>query len=275
MMRRIGYALLSAVLIALVAVFVVRALRVNPHTLPRLDEAPEALVGLSCERGLAAAQQLTKGGALEHARLAYLWLIQQCDESTILPDVLLEAGSLFGHLQRRPAEARAAYEQFLERFPDHPGAADATYHLAKLEIDAGNYAAAAASLTALAERYPDSERRESARFLAEEAAELLAAERQSRRTIGGQLAAMVPNNLASLLAVMLAIGPAVLQTVRQGRRDAAGGTVRWPWLVPVLVITLTLLNNLMNNVDNARRNTLVMEKLDRLLESNAQTPGNK
>jgi hypothetical protein len=35
------------------------------------------------------------------------------------------------------------------------------------------------------------------------------------------------------------------------------------------------LNSVINNVDNARRNALVMEKLDRLLESESGLPGDR
>lgn len=272
MFRRLCYAGLTAALVVLIALFAIRALRGKRHALPSVGAVPEAIAGLSCESGLAAARQLTEGGALDHARLAYLWLIEHCDDSPILPDALLEAGSLFGHLLGRPSEAQAAYAMFLERFPEQDGAADATYHLAKLEIDAGEYSAAAAHLTALADRYPGGRHAESARFLAAEAVEMLEAERHSRRTVGGQLNALVPNNPWSLLALLVAIAPSVISTMRQARRDAAVGTVRWPWLIPAIIVGLTLFNSVLNNVDNARRSTLVMDKLDRLLEAQARVP---
>jgi hypothetical protein len=271
MIRRLSYAGLTAALVTLIALFAVRALRGERHSLPSIDTVPEALAGLSCENGLAAARQLTTGGALEHARLAYLWLIEHCEEP-VLPEALLEGGSLFGHLLGRPAEAEAAYAMFLERFPGRDGAADATYHLAKLEIDAGEYASAAAHLTALADRYPGGRHEQSARFLAAEALEMLEADRRAQRTVAGQLGALVPNNPWSVLALLLAIAPSAISTLRQARRDWAGGTVRWPWLVPAVIIGLTLFNSILNNVDNARRNTLAMEKLDRLLEARAQVP---
>jgi len=47
------------------------------------------------------------------------------------------------------------------------------------------------------------------------------------------------------------------------------------WFIPTTVIALTLLNSIINNVDNTRRNALVMEKLDRLLESEAELRGNR
>jgi hypothetical protein len=96
---------------------------------------------------------------------------------------------------------------------------------------------------------------------------MLAANQRSQRTATGQLWALVPNNVVSLLAVLAAIGPSAIQTMRQARRESA----RWRWMVPALVVGLTLLNSIINNVDNARRNALVMEKLDRLLQSQ-ETP---
>ena len=270
--RRLGYAALTVLLLALIGVFVARTWRSDRPELPSV-EAPPEMAGWSCDDGLLTARGLTRSGKLEEARRAYLWLIERCEASSVEPDALLEAGSLLGHLMDRPAEARAAYEMFLQRFPIHPDVPDALYHLARLEIDAGDYPAAVAHLTALADRYPDDPHQESARFLAEEAAGLLAADRRSQRTLGGQLAALVPNNLASVLVLLLAMAPSVIQTVRQARRDAAGGSVRWPWVIPLVVIGLTLCNSVLNNVDNARRNKLVMDKLDRLLESQAHKAG--
>jgi hypothetical protein len=272
MRRRIGYALLTALPALLIVVFVARSCGRDRAALPSVAERPEVIAGLPCDAALSAARQLVKGGALEHAQTAYLWIVEHCDDPSLLPDALLEAGSLFGHLLDRPQLAAAAYATFLRLFPTHEGAADATYHLAKLEIDAGNYAAAVAHLTALTRRYPAGRHAESARFLAGEAAEMLAADRRSQRTVAGQVSALVPNNLLSVLALMVAIAPSVIQTVRQAKRDTASGAVRWPWLVPAIVILLTLFNSALNNIDNARRNTLVMDKLDRLLEAQAQLP---
>jgi hypothetical protein len=100
---------------------------------------------------------------------------------------------------------------------------------------------------------------------------MLASERRSRGTATGQLSALVPNNLFSVLALLIAIGPSAIQTLRQAKRESASGRF-WRWAVPALVIALMLLNGAINNIDNARRNTLVMEKLDRLLESEARLP---
>ncbi len=270
-MRRLSYALLTAALVILVALFGARVWRGESQTLPRVDAPPE-IAGRSCADGLQKARELTRSGALDRARVAYLWLIGHCDDSPVLPDALLEAGSLLGHLMQRPSEARRVYRMFLRRFPSHPGAADATYHLAKLELDAGDYADAVVHLTALAHSWPGSAHAESAKFLAAKAAHMLAADRRSQRSAAGQVAALVPNNILSLLALLLAIGPSAIQTLRQAKHESAASRARLRWMIPALVIGLTLLNNLMNNVDNARRNALVMEKLDRLLESQSQMP---
>ena len=272
-MRRVAYAVLTVALVALVVVFGARLWRHDVRTLPTVA-APNELAGQSCAAGLQTARELTWRDDLDAARRAYLWLIQQCDGSAELPDALLEAGALFGFRMQRPAEARRAYEMILRRFPDQPAAADATYHLAQLELDAGEYAPAVVNLTALAERDPNGPHEESAKFLAARAAELLAANQRSQRSATGQIAALVPNNLLSLFALLVAIGPCAIQTLRQAHRESDTPT-RWRWLIPGLVIGLTLMNSVINNIDNARRNTLVMEKLDRLLESDSGLPAHR
>jgi hypothetical protein len=272
-MRRLCYALLTAALVGLLVLFGTRAWKGDVRTLPTVAAPPE-IAGRSCADGLQTARELTWRENLDEARDAYLWLIAHCDGSPVLPDALLEAGALFGYRMQRPVDARHAYEAFLRRFPDQPGAADATYHLAQLEIDAGDYASAVVHLTTLAERDPNGSHEESAKFLAARAAEMLAADRRSQRTAAGQVAALVPNNLLSMLALLVAIGPSAIQTLRQAHRESTSPT-RWRWMIPGLVIGLTLLNSVINNVDNARRNALVMEKLDRLLESESGLPGDR
>lgn len=270
-MRLIVYTLLTA-LLTLGAVFAMHWWGARPASLPVVAAPPE-IAGASCAQSIVKARELTRRGALDPARLAYLWVIEHCGDSPVLPDALIEAGSLFAHLLQRPAEAQQAYDMFLHRFPTHAGAADATYHLAKIEIDAGDYAAAVANLTRLVQRHPDSAHTESARFLAAKAAELLVANQRSQRTVVGQLAALVPNNIFSLLALLAAIGPAAIQTVRQARNDSAPD--RWSRIIPIAIVGLTLVNYLINNVDNARQNERVMEKLenlDKLLNASAYAP---
>jgi hypothetical protein len=75
----------------------------------------------------------------------------------------------------------------------------------------------------------------------------------------------------SLLALVAAIGPASIQAVRQSKTDK-----RWRRVLLGIVIGLTLVNYAMNNVDNARKNNQVMEKLeklDRLLNASARPAG--
>jgi hypothetical protein len=273
MIARVGYTLLAIGLLTLAGVFAFRLHRGRQRVLP-VVEAPAEVAGRSCEQGIEKARDLTKSAALERARLIYLWLLSHCDNSSVLPDAMLEAGSLFGHLLHQPREARLVYQQFLRRFPNHPEAGDVTYHLARLEIERGNYTAAVAHLTTLAQRYPDSWHEESAKFLAAKAAEMLAAEKRSRHTVLGQLRQLVPNNLVSLLALLTALGPTVIQTVSKLRESAKTGLHR-RWALPTLIVGLTVLNYVVNNVDSARQNQLLMEKLDRLGGGTVQAEANE
>ncbi len=236
-------------------------------------EAPAEVAGRSCEQGIAKARELTTSAAFDRARLVYLWFLRHCKSSASLPEAMLEAGSLLGHLAYQPREAQRVYAEFLRRFPAHPEAGTATYHLARLEIDAGDYTAAVGHLTALAQRYPHSWHEESAKFLAAKAAEMLAADRHRRRTVLGQLTELIPNNLVSLLALLTAIGPSVSQTLSKARGESPSHRPRVRWVIPSLIVGLTLLNYLINNVDSARRNRIVMDKLDRLAAVGVQLRG--
>lgn len=232
-------------------------------------EAPREIAGRSCESALDTARELTKNAALERARLAYLWLATHCDDSAVLPDALLEGGSLLGYLMQRPREAQRLFEEFLDRFPARLDAGVALYHLAKLEIDSGDYAAAVAHLKLLSERYPNSPREQSAKFLAVIVGEMLAAERRSQRTFLGQIAATVPTNFLSFLALLTALGPALVQAASKARRRSANSGTRFAWVIPSVVIGLTLLNYVVNNIDSARRNRMLMEELNQLSEARA------
>jgi hypothetical protein len=246
----------------LAAAFGLRLCAQREQPLPTIAELPE-LDGRSCDEGLAKARELTKAAALDRARLAYLWLFSHCNDSPIQPEAMLEAGSLLGHLLQRPGEAQQVYQDFLSRFPTHPQADDATYHLAKLEIDAGNYTAAVGHLTALAQRYPNSAHQESARFLASKAAEMLAADRNTFRTLPGQLSNLVPNNPLSFIVLLAAVGPVVIDWVSRAKRERR-------WLLPSIVIALTLLNYAINNFEAIQKNTQLMERFVRLAAPGAQ-----
>lgn len=274
MIARVCYALLAFALLALTAIFAVRVYRERRESLP-VVQAPPEVAGQSCAAAIETARHLTKSGALDRARLAYLWLLGHCESSPTLPHAMLEAGSLFGHLLRQPREAQRVYEEFLRRFPSHPEAGDVTYHLARLEIDSEDYTAAVAHLTLLAQRYPDSWHEESAKFLAVKATEMLTAQRRKRRTILGQVAALVPTNLVSVLALLTALGPSIIQTVSKTRQESGSGRPRSRWVMATLVIALTLLNYVINNVDSARRNRVLMEKLDRLAAVSVPSRGSQ
>ncbi|MBI4516104.1 MAG: tetratricopeptide repeat protein [Deltaproteobacteria bacterium] len=263
MIRRLTYTVLTVGLVGLCGLFALRLLGEGTSSLPAAS-APEGIRG-SCEDGLGQARELTKNGGAERSYQAYLWLIGQCADSPVLPDILLEAGSLFGHLLEQPGQARRVYEEFLLRFPTHPQADDAIFHLARLEIDAGDYTQAVSHLTTLAQHYPGSEHQESAKFLATKAAEMLAADRRRLHTLPGQLAALIPNNLLSLLAVVAALGPSIIQAASKAQANGGEGQKRRRWMMPVVIIVLTLLNYAINNIESRQRNAALMEKLDRLV----------
>jgi hypothetical protein len=263
-MRRVFYGVLTAVLVILAVLCLVRLIGKTP-SLPAMAQ-PEAIRGRSCAQSLRHARVLTTSDA-DGARQTYLWIIANCEtDAEVLRTALLEAGSLLGHLMDRPDEARMAYEEFLRRFPNERAAADALFHLAKLEIDAGDSPGAVAHLTLLAQRFPDSAHTESATFLAGRAADLVSAERRRQGTVLGQLARTVPTNALSLLALLAAIGPSVIQTVRQTRKETA---TQRQWMMPGIIIGLTLLNYIINNIDSARRDTQMMDKLDQLIAAGA------
>jgi len=272
MVRRLTYTALTGALVLLVILFATRLWGRRQTSLPNV-ELPRELSGLSCPDALARARMLTRQPALERARVAYLWIVGHCDDPTVLADGLLETGALLGYLMQRPNEARRAYGTFLQRFPGNAGTAEVTYNLARLEIDGGDYAAAVAHLTELAQRFPNSEHEASAKFLAGKAAEMLAADRRARQSLLGRVTAVIPNNFFSLLALLAAIGPSVIQALRQSHGASETKRPRQRWLVPALIVGLTLLNYIINDVRSAQQNRLVMEKLDRLLAVGVRSPG--
>jgi tetratricopeptide (TPR) repeat protein len=255
MIRQISYALLTLALLALAAAFGLQKISRRSQSLPTA-QLPAELAGRPCEHVLDKARELTKS-APGRARPVYLWMLSHCDGSPVLPGIMLEAGSLFGHLLHQPREAQEVYEDFLRRFPNHPQADDATYHLAKLEIDAGDYTAAVAHLTALAERYPNSPHQESAKFLASKAAETLAGKRHAFWTLSGQASSMIPNNPFSFVILLIAVGPVVIDWVGRAKRERR-------WLLPSIVIALTLLNYVINNFEAIQRNAQLVERFVRL-----------
>jgi hypothetical protein len=273
MVARIGYATFALLLVVLAGVFAVRLLRGRPERLPAVA-APAEIAGRPCDEAAGIARELTRERVLDRARLAYLWIVTNCDGAAALPDAMLAGASLLGYLVNQPSEARLVYEDFLRRFPMHADVPQALYHLAKLEIDAGHYAAAVARLTSLADRYPHSAHEQSAKFLASKAAEMLATEQQSRRTLLGQIAELVPNNIVSFLALIAALGPSVIQVVTRARGDA-GAPMRLRWVMPTVVVGLTVLNYTLNNIEGARRNRMLMEKLDRLVALSPAAQGAK
>jgi hypothetical protein len=74
--------------------------------------------------------------------------------------------------------------------------------------------------------------------------------------------------------LLIALGPTAIQTVSKLRESAKSG-VRTRWAMPTLIVGLTALNYVMNNVDRARQNQLLTEKLDRLAGGTVQAEANE
>lgn len=248
-MRWIAAIVGIGVLVLLIA-FGVERWRPRVSPLPVVTELA-GMDGLSCTEGLGRARELVRA-APEEARLAYFWLLNHCEHSPELPEVLIEAGALLAYHLQKPEEARQVYREFLERFPTDQSGADVLLQLAKLDLDAADYPAAVSRLTQLTQQYPGSQHQESAQFLANRAAEMLAADRQSVRTPLGQLRQMVPNNVASALMLLIGFIPVVYtasnaaQKLKQTQRT--GGK-----LVIALVIVCIITNFVINNFKKAQQ----------------------
>jgi len=269
MVARACYAVLAAALVGLAVIALVRFHRGRELPVP-LVAPPSEVAGQSCDAALNTARALTQSGRLDRARMAYLWIVGHCEQTTVLPEATLELASLLAYRLGQTREAAQVYRSFLERFPSDPEAPNALYHLAKLEIDAGRYASAVAHLTALANQYPGSSHEQSARFLAGRAAQMLVAEKDARRTVTGQIAELVPNNFLSFLVLLTALAPSIIQAVSKAREDR-GGSRRW--VMPGVIIGLTIVNYTINNVDSARRNRDLMERIDRILAVGSHAEG--
>ena len=80
MFARSCYAILAVALLTLAGIFAVRLYRERRQELPVVDAAVE-IAGRSCEDAAAKTRELTKNGALDRARLSYLWLLSHCEAS--------------------------------------------------------------------------------------------------------------------------------------------------------------------------------------------------
>jgi hypothetical protein len=94
---------------------------------------------------------------------------------------------------------------------------------------------------------------------------MLAADRTTFRSVSGQLGALVPNNPFSFFALLLAVGPAALELISKAKREQR-------WLIPTLVLALTLLNYVVNNCETFQKNAQLMEKFVRLAATEQQAP---
>ena len=248
-MRWIAY-LLGVGLLGLLITFGVQMWGHPEPRLPVVTEFP-AMDGLSCTDGLAKARELARTSP-EQGRLAYFWLFSHCADSPVLPDAMIEVGALLAYHLQKPAEAKQVYVAFLDRFPSDAAAADVLLQLAKLELDEGDYASAVTHLTDLVQRFPDSSHQESASFLAARAAEMLAVDRQKVRTPVGQLRQMIPNNVVSVLMLVMGFIPVVYSASRAAEKLRSEQRTGMK-LVLALVIVCIFANFAVNNFKKAKQ----------------------
>ena len=126
--------------------------------------------------------------------------------------------------------------------------------LAKLELDRGDYASAVTHLTQLVQDFPDSSHQESARFLAERAAELLAADRQAARTPLGRLQQMVPNNVASVLMLVMGFIPVVYTASNAAQKLKSAQGIGMKLLLAIVIVCI-FANFSINNFKKAQQIT--------------------
>jgi len=234
--RWIAYFLGAGLLVLLIAFGAQNWLK-RDSPLPVVTELP-GMDGLSCTDGLARARELSRTSP-DQSRLSYFWLMTHCADSPVLQEAMLEVGALLAYHLQQPTEAQQVYQLFLHRFPSDPAAADVLLQLAKLELDKGDYSSAVSHLTELVQRYPDSSHQDSARFLAERAAEMLAVDRQAVRTPLGRFRQMVPNNAASVLMLVMGFIPAVYTAISTAQNfKTAKGKGAKAMLALVIICTL-------------------------------------
>lgn len=244
----VWYAIAAALVAALLVPLALQMYASRDRPLPVVTDMPENL-GLTCEEVLQNARELAISDPGK-ARQTYLFFFHLCPDTAEMPHAMIEAASLLSYRLESPREARRVYTEFLGRFPTHPDASAAMLQLAKLELDAGNYASAVAHLTRLTNRYPNSLHEESARYLAERAAEMLASDRQSPWTILGQIRQLVPNNFKSILAILVALVPFAAKAIH---RYVSGPRTGKSLALLLLLLVCLITNYFMNIVERSKQ----------------------
>ena len=214
---RVLSAVLAAVALALVFVYGVRQLQSQEQALPTVTVPPE-LQGVSCAVMRDKARELS-AKAPQKARDTYYAFLSKCSADVGLPDALMELGAVLVYRLQRPEEARLVYAEALRRFPQHEIASDALFYVARLELDAGDYPSAVLHLNQLVTLHPGTRHLETAKFLAERAEVMRAANQSSQQTLVGQLESLVPSSAPALLLLICAVGTAVINAFLTWHRN--------------------------------------------------------
>ena len=99
--------------------------------------------------------------AVDKALAIYQQLQDEFRSSTLLPDVLLNAG-FAQQLKKENDAAKPFYRRLVETYPEHPAAPSGLVQLARIEYSAANYAEAGALYRSVLDQYPDSDLRNTA-----------------------------------------------------------------------------------------------------------------
>jgi hypothetical protein len=67
----------------------------------------------------------------------------------------------------------------------------------------------------------------------------------------------------------------VIQTLQKASKEESEAATHRRWTLPGIIIGLTLLNYVINNLDTARQNAQMMSKIDQLLAAGVPEAANR
>ncbi|WP_421864078.1 tol-pal system protein YbgF [Motiliproteus sp.] len=121
------------------------------------DSAGTSPSGVSDAQAYKEAFALVRGNNFDAALGAFERFLQQYPQSTLTANVLYWTGEVHRAKPRpEPQLASQAYQQLIERFPDHSKASDALYKLGLSQQELGRAAEAKASMQRVISQFPDS-----------------------------------------------------------------------------------------------------------------------
>ncbi|RDE24254.1 tol-pal system protein YbgF [Motiliproteus coralliicola] len=133
----------------------------EPSSLPKASDtatpAGSSPSGVSDAQAYKEAFALVRGNSFDAALGAFERFLQQYPQSSLVANVLYWTGEVHRAKPRpEPQLASEAYQQLVERFPQHSKASDALYKLGLSQQDLGRNEDAKASMQQVVERFPNS-----------------------------------------------------------------------------------------------------------------------